>query len=58
MIGGLGDAAAAAMVNMDGVKLTKLGLNDEFGQSGKPADLLRAYKLDAQSIAERVLADE
>ena len=58
IIGGLGDAAAAAMVNMDGVKLTKLGLNDEFGQSGKPADLLRAYKLDAQSIAERVLADE
>lgn len=55
VIGGLGDAAAAAMVNMDGVKLTKLGINDEFGQSGKPADLLRAYKLDAQSIADAVL---
>ena len=55
VIGGLGDATAAALVNMDGVHLTKLGLNDEFGQSGKPADLLKAYKLDAQSIADRIL---
>lgn len=54
VIGGLGDATAAALVNMDGISLTKLGIQDEFGQSGKPADLLRAYKLDAQSIAETV----
>lgn len=56
VIGGLGDATAAALVNMDGVRLTKLGLNDEFGQSGKPADLLKFYKLDAAGIAESVLA--
>lgn len=55
VIGGLGDATAAALVNMDGVRLTKLGLNDEFGQSGKPADLLKFYKLDAAGIAESVL---
>ncbi len=55
VIGGLGDATAAALVNMDGVRLTKVGLNDEFGQSGKPADLLKAYKLDAAGIAESVL---
>jgi len=54
VIGGLGDAAAAAMVNLDGVKLTKLGVQDMFGQSGKPAHLLKAYKLDDQSIAEAV----
>ena len=36
-------------------KLTKLGLNDEFGQSGKPADLLKAYKLDAAGIAASVM---
>ncbi len=54
VIGGLGDAAAAALVNMDGIHLTKIGVQDVFGQSGKPADLLRAYKLDAQSIAEAV----
>ena len=55
IIGGLGDAAAAALVNMDGVRLTKIGVNDEFGQSGKPDQLLKLYKLDAQSIADRVL---
>jgi len=55
IIGGLGDATAAALVNMDGVRLTKLGLNDEFGQSGKPADLLKAYKLDAAGIAASVM---
>lgn len=55
VIGGLGDATASALVNMDGVRLTKLGVQDVFGQSGKPADLLKLYKLDAQSIAEAVL---
>lgn len=55
VIGGLGDAAAAALVNLDGVRLVKIGVQDTFGQSGKPADLLRAYKLDAQSVADRVL---
>ncbi|MEG0864809.1 MAG: transketolase C-terminal domain-containing protein [Clostridia bacterium] len=54
VIGGLGDAAAAAIVNMDGVRLTKIGVQDVFGQSGKPADLLKAYKLDAQGIAAAV----
>lgn len=57
VIGGLGDATASALVNMDGVRLTKLGLYDVFGQSGKPADLLKAYQLDAASIAARILAD-
>lgn len=52
VIGGLGDAAASALVGMDGVRLTKLGVKDVFGQSGKPADLLKAYGLDAQSIAD------
>ncbi|MEG0741870.1 MAG: transketolase C-terminal domain-containing protein [Clostridia bacterium] len=55
VIGGLGDAAAAALVNMDGVRLTKLGVQDVFGQSGKPADLLKAYQLDAEGIVHSVL---
>ena len=56
VIGGLGDATANALVNMDGVRLYKMGLNDEFGQSGKPADLLKHYKLDAAGIVETVLS--
>lgn len=55
VIGGLGDAAAAALMNIDGVRLTKLGVQDQFGQSGKPDALLKAYKLDAESIAEAVI---
>ncbi len=55
VIGGLGDAAAAAIVNVHGARLTKLGVQDVFGQSGKPAALLTAYKLDAASIAASVL---
>jgi len=55
VIGGLGDATAAALVNLDGVKLTKLGMQDVYGESGKPADLLRKYKLDAQGIADTVM---
>lgn len=54
VIGGLGDATAAALVNMDDIHLVKLGLQDVFGQSGKPADLLRAYQLDAQGISHTV----
>ena len=55
VIGGLGDAVASAIVNLDGVRLTKLGVQDVFGQSGKPAELLHAYKLDAEGIASSVL---
>jgi len=55
VIGGLGDATAAALVNMDGIRLSKLGMQDVFGQSGKPVDLLRVYRLDAQGIADAVL---
>ncbi len=58
VIGGLGDAVASAVVNMDGVRLTKLGVQDQFGQSGKPVDLLRYYKLDAEGIASSVLAQK
>ena len=54
VIGGLGDACAAALVNVDGVRLTKIGMQDEFGQSGKPEALLSLYNLDAESIAKTV----
>lgn len=56
VIGGLGDATASALVNMDGIHLTKIGVQDVFGQSGKPAELLKLYGLDAQSIADAVMA--
>lgn len=56
VIGGLGDAVAAVVAEHGG-RLTKIGLNDCFGQSGTPADLLDFYGLTPEKIARRV-ADE
>ena len=45
VIGGLGDATASAIIGRGVEKFMKIGINDVFGQSGKPADLLREYEL-------------
>ena len=52
VIGGLGDAVASAVCGMGLEKFMKIGINDEFGQSGKPADLLVEYGLTGLQIAE------
>jgi len=55
VIGGLGDAVASAIIG-NGVKsFEKIGINDVFGQSGKPADLLVEYGLTGTQIANRIL---
>jgi transketolase len=54
IIGGLGDAVASAIIG-NGVKVfRKIGIEDEFGQSGKPADLLLEYGLTAPQIADKI----
>ena len=54
VIGGLGDTVASAVIG-NGVKyFEKIGINDVFGQSGKPADLLAEYGLTGQQIADRI----
>ncbi len=55
VIGGLGDAVASALCGMGSFTFQKIGIDDVFGQSGKPADLLKAYGLTGAQIAERVL---
>lgn len=56
IIGGLGDTVASAIIGTGVKSFEKIGINDTFGQSGKPADLLKEYGLTGQQIAERVLA--
>ena len=57
VIGGLGDAVASAITGEAGLdSFEKSGINDEFGQSGKPADLLVEYGLTGRQIADRILA--
>ena len=55
VIGGLGSAVAECLSEDFPAKLIRIGVNDEFGQSGKPDELLKYYKLDGESIANRIL---
>ena len=54
VIGGLGDAVASAVIGKGVEYFEKIGINDVFGQSGKPADLLKEYGLTGPQIAERI----
>ena len=54
VIGGLGDAVADVLMGHVACKFRKIGVNDQFGQSGKAADVLREYGLTADQIAEKI----
>ncbi len=54
VIGGLGDAVASEIIGHGVEKFMKIGINDVFGQSGKPADLLKEYGLTGPQMAERI----
>ena len=54
VIGGLGDAVADVLMGKVCCKFRKIGVNDQFGQSGKAADVLREYGLTANQIAAKV----
>ena len=53
IIGGLGSAVAEVIVENCPVPMQRVGTRDVFGKSGKPADLLKEYGLDAETIAEK-----
>ena len=55
VIGGLGDAVAAVIAE-NGGRLKKIGINDCFGQSGSPDDLLDFYGLTPEKIAASIEA--
>ena len=55
VIGGLGDAVADAICGTGSFTFKKIGIQDVFGQSGKPADLLREYGLTGAQIADKIL---
>ena len=55
VIGGLGSAVAEVLAPLGlGCKVLMIGMKDEFGQSGKPNDLMKHYHLDASSIAQTI----
>ena len=55
VIGGLGSAVAEVLAPLGlGCKQYMIGMQDEFGRSGTPADLLEYYKLNAKHIAQYI----
>ena len=54
IIGGLGTAIAEVLVEEYPVKLTRMGINDCFGKSGKANELLKYFKLTSNDIIEEV----
>ena len=55
VIGGLGDAVGDVLLrNRCAIPFEKVGVQDRFGQSGKPDDVLAEYGLDVASIAARI----
>lgn len=56
VIGGLGDAVADVLMGKVNCKFKKIGVNDQFGQSGKYQDLLVEYGLDEKSVTDAIRA--
>ena len=53
IIGGLGSAVAEVLCEECPVPMRRVGTQDVFGQSGKPAPLLEMYGLTAENIAKQ-----
>ena len=53
--GGLGSAVCEVLSENNPQKVVRIGVNDCFGQSGTPDELLKYYGLDAKSIANKVI---
>ena len=56
VIGGLGDAVADVLMGKICCQFKKIGVQDQFGQSGKAKDVLKEYGLTAPQIAENIKA--
>ena len=56
IIGGLGSAVAEAVAEACPVPVLRVGVNDEYGQSGKVPELLEIYGLTSAKIVEKAKA--
>lgn len=53
--GGLGDSVAQLLSTNMPARIEMVAVDDKFGQSGKPEELLKIYKLDVPDIVQAVL---
>lgn len=56
VIGGLGSAVMECLSEEYPCKVTRIGINDVFGESGPAGELIKKYGLDGQSVYEKVKA--
>ena len=54
IIGGLGSAVMEVLGEKYPTKVTRIGINDVFGESGPATELLKKYGLDAESIYKKI----
>ena len=52
--GGLGSAVCEVVSGNYPAKVYRIGIHDEFGQSGKSAELVEYYGLDSESLIKRI----
>lgn len=52
--GGLGGAVSEYLSEVHPTKVVRIGVKDQFGQSGEPEELLKHYEMDAEAIVKRV----
>ena len=55
IIGGLGSAVSEVVVQNCPTKVIMIGVDDKFGESGQPRELMEKFGLTAKSIINRVL---
>ncbi len=53
--GGLGDSIAQLLIQTTAYPMEYVAVNDSFGESGKPAELMEKYGLSASNIVEKAL---
>ncbi len=54
IIGGLGSAVCEVLSENYPVKVTRIGTNDEFGQSGTAKELMAHYGLNCEKLTEKI----
>ena len=54
LAGGMGSAVAEYLVQNCPVPMEMVGVQDSFGESGQPAELMAKYGLDSSAVAEKI----
>ena len=52
--GGIGSVVCETLAENAPTRVIRIGINDEFGQSGEAKELLKYYGLDSESIVKRI----